>query len=156
LLGSGRTGHRPILRDNANMSRNWEDLVAELDELGTAADEGADSIGRGEEPATLHEILNPAASRRLTLLVGSDAHGHQPGLDWFYAVARERQPELICFLGDFVNRGPLEFLKDALLDLRALAKHCYAIPGNWDPRTMLIELDMLAQDGLRNLHKHSA
>jgi Icc-related predicted phosphoesterase len=137
------------------MPAKWEDVVAELDELGAAADEGAEAIGRLEQPAALEEILHPAG-RKLTMLVGADAHGHQPGLDWFYGVARERQPQLVCFLGDFVNRGPMEFIKDALFELRSLAPHSYVVPGNWDPREMLIELDAMAHDGMRNLHKHGA
>jgi Icc-related predicted phosphoesterase len=137
------------------MSSNWEDVVAGLDELSAAADEGAAAIGNMQQPSTLDAILHPTG-RKLTILAGGDAHGNQAGLDWFYGVARERQPQLICFLGDFVNRGPLDFIREALFDLRGLAPACYVIPGNWDPREMLIELDHAAHDGMRNLHKHSA
>lgn len=137
------------------MSANWEDLVSGIEELGAAAEEGAAQIGKGEQPSDLSEILNPG-KRKLTILAGADSHGHEAGLDWFYSIARERQPELICFLGDFVNRGPLSLIKEALFELRSLAPHSFVIPGNWDPRELLIELDAMAVDGLRNLHKHSA
>jgi Icc-related predicted phosphoesterase len=136
------------------MSRNWEDMVNELDELSAAADEGAAAIGSMHQPTTLQEILHPAG-RQLTILAGGDAHGNQAGLDWFYSLALARKPQLVVFLGDFVNRGPLDFIRHALYDLRALAPACFVIPGNWDPREMLIELDHLATDGMRNLHKHS-
>jgi Icc-related predicted phosphoesterase len=137
------------------MSRHWEDVVAELETLSAAADEGATDIGSMHQPTALRELLSPT-NRKLTILAGADAHGHQPGLDWFYGIARERQPQLLCFLGDFINRGPLEFIREALLDMRALAPHCFVIPGNWDPRQMLITLDELSHDGMRNLHKHGA
>lgn len=137
------------------MPAKWEELVADIEELGAAADEGAGYIGRGEQPSALREILDPGP-RKLTILAGADAHGHEPGLEWFYGIARERQPELICFLGDFVNRGPLALIKEALFELRSLAPHSFVIPGNWDPRELLIELDAMAVDGLRNLHKHAA
>jgi Icc-related predicted phosphoesterase len=136
-------------------ANKWEDIAADADALLAAADEGMRSMGTGERPEQLRELLD-AAPRKLTLLAGADAHGNQAGLDWFYSVAGERQPDLVCFLGDFVNRGPMEFIKDALFDLRRLAPHSFVIPGNWDPREMLIELDHLSTDGMRNLHKHAA
>ncbi len=92
----------------------------------------------------------------LSLLVGSDLHNSQPGWDWFLGLAQERQPDCIVFLGDLVNRGPLDFVRQALKDLHGLAPHILVIPGNWDPRAALVEFDLLAHDGLRNLHKTSA
>jgi Icc-related predicted phosphoesterase len=61
----------------------------------------------------------------------------------------------VLFLGDFVTGGPLEFAVEVLRELRMLDCPCFAVPGNWDPRELLIHLDEQAHDGLRNLHKAS-
>jgi uncharacterized protein len=94
-----------------------------------------------------------SSERRLTILAGSDLHNSRPGLEWFCQVAETRQPELIVFLGDIVTKQPLAFVKEVLVTLRSLAPHCFVIPGNWDPRETLVETDVAAIDGLRNLHK---
>lgn len=96
------------------------------------------------------------STRSLSLLAGSDLHNNGEGWDWFLAVARQRRPDCIAFLGDFVTREPLEFVIDCARDLIGLADSCLVIPGNWDPRQALVELDRLAGDGLKNLHKDSA
>jgi uncharacterized protein len=93
--------------------------------------------------------------RQLSLLVGSDLHNSQAGWAWFLKLAQARQPDCLVFLGDFVNRQPLDFVKQALKDLHGLARHILVIPGNWDPREALVEFDLQAHDGLRNLHKAS-
>jgi uncharacterized protein len=92
----------------------------------------------------------------LSILAGSDLHYSQAGWAWFLAMAQARQPDCIAFLGDFVNRQPIEFIKQALKDLHGLARYVLVIPGNWDPRAALVEFDLHAHDGLRNLHKASA
>jgi uncharacterized protein len=97
-----------------------------------------------------------SSERRLTILAGSDLHNSRPGFEWFCQLAEIRQPELIAFLGDIVSRQPLAFVKEVLVTLRSLAPHCFVIPGNWDPREMLVETDIAAIDGLRNLHKAQA
>ena len=94
--------------------------------------------------------------QRLSILVGSDLHNSQAGWDWFVSLAQERPPGCIVFLGDFVNRSPIAFIRQAIKDLHGLAPHIFIIPGNWDPREALVEFDLLAGDGLRNLHKASA
>lgn len=94
-----------------------------------------------------------SSERRLTVLAGSDLHNSRVGFEWFCHLAEVRQPELIAFLGDIVSRQPLALVKEVLVTLRSLAPHCFIIPGNWDPREMLVETDAAAFDGLRNLHK---
>ena len=97
-----------------------------------------------------------STKRQLTILAGSDLHNSRPGFEWFCHLAEVRQPQLIAFLGDIVSRQPLAFVKEVLVSLRSLAPHCFIIPGNWDPREMLVETDIAAIDGLRNLHKAQA
>ena len=92
----------------------------------------------------------------LAILAGADLHGSQDGIDWFSAQALALRPELVVFLGDFVNSGDLDFVREVLRDLRESAPHCYVIPGNWDPRDALPLIDKEAFDGLRHLHKTNA
>jgi uncharacterized protein len=94
--------------------------------------------------------------RGLTILAASDLHNSRQGFEWFCQLAAQRQPQLITFLGDFITKQPMAFVKEVLLSLRELAPNCYVIPGNWDPREVLVEIDIAAIDGLRNLHKASA
>lgn len=94
-----------------------------------------------------------SADGRLTMLVGSDMHNSRPGFEWFCRLAELHKPGLLVFLGDFITRQPLSFTKEVLSALRGLAPHCFIIPGNWDPRETLVEIDAAAFDGLRNLHK---
>jgi uncharacterized protein len=94
--------------------------------------------------------------RKLELLVGSDLHNSRPGFEWFCQLAEQHRPDLLVFLGDFVNRQPLTFVKEVLATLRLLAPACFVVPGNWDPREALIETDAAAFDGLRNLHRSRA
>jgi uncharacterized protein len=97
-----------------------------------------------------------SSERSLTILAGSDLHNSRIGFEWFCHLAEARQPELIAFLGDIVSKQPLAFVKEVLASLRSLAPHCFVIPGNWDPREMLVETDIAAFDGLRNMHKAQA
>jgi len=93
---------------------------------------------------------------KLELLVGSDLHNSRPGFEWFCQLAELKRPQLIVFLGDFVNRQPLSFIKEVLASLRLLAPACFVVPGNWDPRETIFEIDAAAFDGLRNLHRYRA
>jgi Icc-related predicted phosphoesterase len=93
---------------------------------------------------------------KLELLVGSDLHNSRPGFEWFCQLAEAQHPQLIVFLGDFVNRQPLSFIKEVLVSLRLLAPACFVVPGNWDPRETIFEIDAAAFDGLRNLHRYGA
>jgi uncharacterized protein len=94
--------------------------------------------------------------RALRILAAGDLHGSQRGANWLYHQAAQLQPELVLFLGDFVTGGPLDFAVEVLRELRMLGAACFAIPGNWDPREILVPMDEQAYDGLRNLHKASA
>ncbi len=93
---------------------------------------------------------------QLKLLVGSDLHNDSAALDWFCNLAEEHTPDVVVFLGDFITHEPISFLKETLIDLRDLADHILVIPGNHDPRQALVEIDILAFDGLKHLHKQSA
>jgi len=93
---------------------------------------------------------------RLKILVGADLHNSRSGLDWFCKLAAAHKPELITFLGDIINEQPLTFFKEVLGVLRDLAPAVFVIPGNWDPREALVEMDIAAFDGLKHLHKASA
>ena len=88
-----------------------------------------------------------SSERELSILVGSDLHNSRPGLEWFCQLAELRRPRLIAFLGDFVTRQPLSFVKEVLATLRDLAPAVFVIPGNWDPRETLVEIDAAAFDG---------
>jgi|GEM_PF-2022445 len=94
--------------------------------------------------------------QRLTMLVGADLHGSREGLAWFCAQATALKPDLLVFLGDFANDGPVSRIREVLREWRDLAPHCFVVPGNWDPREALHCLDVEAYDGLRHLHKSSA
>jgi len=90
------------------------------------------------------------------MLVCTDLHNSQEGLGWFAQVAVERSPDLVICLGDFVTGQPMGFIREALGTLRELAPASMVIPGNWDPRESLVEMDIAARDGLINLHKRTA
>lgn len=107
-------------------------------------------VGAETEARTYHAALR---RERLTVLAGSDLHGSREGLAWFSAQATALQPDLLVFLGDFVNNGPLPFVREVLRELRDLAPNCFVVPGNWDPREALPVLDVEAYDGLKHLHK---
>jgi Icc-related predicted phosphoesterase len=94
--------------------------------------------------------------RSLKILAGSDLHNSKQGLEWFIHQAEALQPDLVVFLGDFITGEPLAFIRETLIELRGLAPHCFVVPGNWDPRNALVEIDRQAYDGLRNLHKAQA
>jgi Icc-related predicted phosphoesterase len=91
--------------------------------------------------------------RALKILQCGDLHGSQAGFEWLSAKAGELKPDLICFVGDFVTKGPADFVRYVLAGLREMAPHVYVIPGNWDPRESLVAMDEEAYDGLRLLHK---
>jgi uncharacterized protein len=92
----------------------------------------------------------------LSILAGSDLHNSRPGFEWFCHLAELRHPELIVFLGDFVTKQPLSFVKEVITTLRDVAPAVFVIPGNWDPRETLVEIDAAAIDGLLNLHRRQA
>jgi len=89
------------------------------------------------------------------MLVGGDLHNSQAGLDWFCHVAAERRPELVICLGDIVTGKPMGFIRETLAILRQVAPASMVIPGNWDPRESLVEMDIAATDGMVNLHKRT-
>jgi Icc-related predicted phosphoesterase len=89
------------------------------------------------------------------MLVCGDLHNSQTGLDWFSHVAAERRPELVICLGDIVTLKPAGFIRETLATLRQLAPASMVIPGNWDPRESLVEMDIASTDGLVNLHKRT-
>ncbi len=90
------------------------------------------------------------------MLVASDLHNSAEGLNWFAQQAATAGPDLVVFLGDFVTGEPMGFIREALSTLRELAPASMVIPGNWDPRESLVEMDIAARDGLVNLHKRTA
>lgn len=90
------------------------------------------------------------------MLVCTDLHNSREGLGWFAQMAGERQPDLAICLGDLINGEPMGFIRDALGTLRSSAAASMVIPGNWDPRESLVEMDIAARDGLINLHKRNA
>lgn len=103
--------------------------------------------------ADLHQLRR---DRKLNMLVGGDLHNHQRAMRWFYRQAELEQPDLIVFLGDFVNEEPLEFIREICASMRELAPNVLVIPGNHDPRQSLITFEEESYDGLRSLHKSNA
>jgi hypothetical protein len=98
----------------------------------------------------------PVEGRAVTLLVASDMHGSLPGLDWLVSIARQRKPDILVYLGDFVTGGPERFLLEAARDMRELAPNVLLIPGNHDPRESLVRLERECYDGMKLLHKQTA
>ena len=103
--------------------------------------------------ADLHQLRR---DRKLRMLVGGDLHNHQRAMRWFYRQAEQEQPDLIIFLGDFVNSEPLEFIREICASLRDLAPSVLVIPGNHDPRQSLITFEEESYDGFKSLHKANA
>ena len=90
------------------------------------------------------------------MLVCTDLHNSPEGINWFAQLAAERQPGLVICLGDIVTVEPMGFIRETLGTLRSLAPASMVIPGNWDPRESLVEMDIAARDGMVNLHKRTA
>jgi Icc-related predicted phosphoesterase len=90
------------------------------------------------------------------MLVGTDLHNSAEGLNWFARQAGEHRPDLAVCLGDIITGEPMGFLRETLSTLRELAPRSMVIPGNWDPRESLVEMDIAAHDGLVNMHKRTA
>lgn len=89
---------------------------------------------------------------KLRIIAGSDLHNSRAGFEWFCRIVEQDKPDLVVFLGDFITRQPLAFTREVLAALRSLAAACYVVPGNWDPKETLAEIDAQGGDRLRNLH----
>ena len=96
------------------------------------------------------------AEDKLRILAGSDLHNSRTGFEWFCRFIEQDRPDLVIFLGDFITRQPLSFTREVLAALRTLATACLIVPGNWDPRETLAEIDSQAGAGLRNMHNARA
>lgn len=94
--------------------------------------------------------------RTLSILVCTDLHNSPEGLSWFAQQAAALSPQLVICLGDIITAEPMGFLRETLSTLRELAPDSMVLPGNWDPRESLVEMDIAAHDGLRNMHKRTA
>ncbi|MCB1221058.1 MAG: metallophosphoesterase family protein [Planctomycetales bacterium] len=108
------------------------------------------------QPSYLADMHALRRNRSLRMLVGGDLHNHQRAMRWFYKLAEQQQPDLIVFLGDFVNGEPLEYIREICASLRTLASHVFVIPGNHDPRQSLITFEEESYDGLKSIHKSNA
>ena len=72
------------------------------------------------QPSYLADMHALRRNRSLRMLVGGDLHNHQRAMRWFYKLAEQQQPDLIVFLGDFVNGEPLEYIREICASLRTL------------------------------------
>jgi uncharacterized protein len=90
----------------------------------------------------------------MRLLVGSDLHNNARAKVWFCGLAEKLQPDAVIFLGDFITFEPLTFARDVMRDFASLGMPAFAIPGNCDPRDVLLDIDQIP--GITNLHNASA
>jgi Icc-related predicted phosphoesterase len=118
--------------------------------------DAADGQNFAKQASYLADLHRLRRDRKLRMLVGGDLHNHQRAMRWFYKLAEREQPELIIFLGDFVNSEPLESIREICASLRELAVNVLVIPGNHDPRQSLITFEEESYDGLKSLHKSNA
>ncbi len=86
----------------------------------------------------------------MRLLVGSDLHNNARAKAWFCDLAEETKPDVVIFLGDFITFEPLNFAKEVLTDLASLQTKVLVVPGNCDPRDVLLQIDKT--EGVMNLH----
>jgi putative phosphoesterase len=86
----------------------------------------------------------------MKLLVGSDLHNNARAKVWFCNLADREKPDAIVFLGDFITFEPLSFARDVMRDFASLGIPVLAIPGNCDPRDVLLDIDHI--EGITNLH----
>jgi Icc-related predicted phosphoesterase len=106
--------------------------------------------------ASIDEPSAQPPRRDLSIMLVSDLHGREAGLDWLSERLKAEAPEVLLFAGDFVTAKPLSFVREVLREIRTLAPHILVIPGNWDPRESLIVFDEESLDGVKNLHRSSA
>jgi putative phosphoesterase len=86
----------------------------------------------------------------MRLLVGTDLHNNARAKAWFCDLADETKPDIVVFLGDFITFEPLNFAKEVLADLASFQTKVLIVPGNCDPRDVLLQIDKT--DGVVNLH----
>ncbi len=115
-----------------------------------------DGLTFGKQASYLADMHRLRRNRALRMLVGGDLHNHQRAMRWFYRLAEQEKPDLIIFLGDFVNSEPLEYIREICASMRSLATNTLVIPGNHDPRQSLITFEEESYDGLKSLHKSNA
>ena len=113
----------------------------------------ASDTGNPELSNYYNDLRELQQNRRLRVLLGGDLHNRFEAMRWFYRLAEKHQPDLIIFLGDFVNGEPLEFIREICSSLRDLAPFVFIVPGNHDPRQSLITFEEEGYDGLKSLHK---
>jgi len=89
----------------------------------------------------------------MRILVGSDLHNNVRGNTWFCNLADSLRPDALVFLGDFITFEPLEFARGVLRDLASLGVPALVIPGNCDPRDLLLHIDQI--EGVTNLHNRA-
>lgn len=89
----------------------------------------------------------------MRLLVGSDLHNNARAKAWFCHLADAVKPDVILFLGDFITFEPLSFARDVMRDMASFEVPTLVIPGNCDPREVLLLIDQI--EGITNLHNHA-
>jgi len=80
----------------------------------------------------------------MKLLVGTDLHNDARAMRWFCELADTESPDVVVFLGDFITFSPMTFARQAIRDLSTLSDFILAIPGNCDPRDILLDLERAA------------
>ncbi|OPX23717.1 MAG: hypothetical protein B1H03_00855 [Planctomycetales bacterium 4484_113] len=86
----------------------------------------------------------------MKLLVGADLHNNARGMNWFCELADAEAPDVVVFLGDFITFSPMSFARQAIRDLASLASKVVVVPGNCDPRDILLDLEKA--EGIVSLH----
>jgi len=86
----------------------------------------------------------------MKLLVGADLHNNARGMEWFCRLADAELPDAVVFLGDFITFSPMSFARQAIRDLSGLADSVLVVPGNCDPRDILLDLEKA--EGVISLH----
>ncbi|OGK11204.1 MAG: hypothetical protein A2Y63_01410 [Candidatus Riflebacteria bacterium RBG_13_59_9] len=89
----------------------------------------------------------------MRLLVGADLHNNARAKIWFCDLATSLNPDAVVFLGDFVTFEPMEFARSVMRDLASLGVPVIAIPGNCDPREVLLDMDRI--EGITNAHNRA-
>lgn len=87
---------------------------------------------------------------KMKLLVGADLHNNASGMKWFCELAEAETPDAVVFLGDFITFSPMAFARQAIRDLTTVADTVIVVPGNCDPRDILLDLERA--DGIISLH----
>jgi uncharacterized protein len=76
----------------------------------------------------------------MRLLVVSDQHNSEAGLEWALQLVHDYEPEIIIHLGDIITSRPASFLRESLRKLTATNRPVLVIPGNNDPRDNLRDI----------------